>query len=104
MEDYKVDFTLLDKERPIGVSGLMRVKNDGDFVSLSIDSCITALDELVIVYDDSEDNTEEIILKKQAEYPSKIKVYHYEPQICSHNLSDSEIGQCQKLLIDMQLK
>lgn len=86
MDKYKVDFTLLDNKRPIGVTGLMRVKNDGCFVSASIDSCIEALDELVIAYDDSEDNTEEVIKEKQRQYPDKIKLYHYEPQIYSHNL------------------
>lgn len=97
MEKYKVDFAKLDKERPIGVSGLMRVKNDGEFVAASIESCIEALDELIIVYDDSEDNTEEVIKLKQKKYSDKIKVYHYGPQISSHNLSDSEIDTLMEL-------
>lgn len=97
MEDFKVDFAKLDDERPIGVTGLMRVKNDGAFVAASIDSCIDALDELVIVYDDSEDNTEEVIKRKREEYPDKIRIYYYEPRILSHNLSEKEIEELVKL-------
>lgn len=97
MNEFKVDFQKLDNLRPIGVSGLMRVKNDGVFVAASIDSCIDALDELVIVYDDSEDNTEEVIKRKREEYPDKIKIYYYEPKIMSHNLSDTEIERLEKI-------
>lgn len=102
MEDYRIDFTKLDDERPIGVSGLMRVKNDGQFVAASIDSCIDALDELVVVYDDSEDNTEEEIKTKQKEYPNKIKIYHYEPEIYSHNLDDSSFQEVLALPLDSE--
>ena len=102
MEDYKFDFTELDKERPIGVSGLMRVKNDGEFVAASIDSCIDALDELIIVYDDSDDNTEEEIRNKQKENPEKIKIYHYEPEIFSHNLDDSRFQEVLALPLDSE--
>ena len=40
-----------------GVSGIMRVKNDGEFIAASIKSCIDALDELVVVYNDCTDNS-----------------------------------------------
>lgn len=53
-EDYFVDMSFLKKERPIGVSGLLRVKNDADFLS------------------DCTDNAPEIIYKKQQQYPDKI--------------------------------
>ena len=52
-----------------GVSGIMRVKNDAEFIEASIDSCIDALDELVIVYNDCSDNSPELIYKKQMQYP-----------------------------------
>ena len=32
-----------------GITGLMRVKNDKDFIERCVESCIGALDELVIV-------------------------------------------------------
>lgn len=45
----------------IGVSGLMRVKNEAEFIALSVESCIDALDELIIVFQDCQDNTPQII-------------------------------------------
>lgn len=51
-EDYYVDMSFLKKVRPVGVSGLLRVKNDAEFLSDCIESCIDALDELIICYQD----------------------------------------------------
>ena len=64
-EDYYVDMSFLKKERPVGVSGLLRVKNDAEFLSDCMESCIDALDELIICYQDCTDNAPEIILEKQ---------------------------------------
>lgn len=89
-EDYFVDMSFLKKERPIGVSGLLRVKNDADFLSDCIDSCIDALDELIICYQDCTDNAPEIIYKKQQQYPDKIKVYYYAPPVLCHDLTEEE--------------
>lgn len=79
-------FTTLKK----GVSGIMRVKNDAEFVEKCIDSCIDALDELVIVYNDCSDNTPELIERKRLQYPDKIKVFEYEYKVYSINLSKEE--------------
>ena len=76
--------------RPVGISGLLRTKNGADFLSDCIDSCINALDELIIVYQESFDDTEKIIIEKQKQYPDKIKAYFYEPKVYSHNLSEEE--------------
>ena len=89
-EDFYVDMSFLKKERPVGVSGLLRVKNDAEFLSDCIDSCIDALDELIICYQDCEDNAPEIILEKQRKYPDKIKVYHYAPPVYCHGLTEEE--------------
>lgn len=80
-----------------GVSGLLRVKNDAQFLDLCIDSCIDALDELIIVYQDCCDNSEEIIKQKALQYPDKIKFYHYEYPIRSHNLSEEEFKEVSSL-------
>lgn len=37
------------------IAGIMRVKNEGSFVKDCIESCIDALDELIIVYNDCTD-------------------------------------------------
>ena len=59
--DFFIDLTAnLSKESPIGVSWLLRVKNDEDFLSACIDSCIGPLDELIIVCQPSDDRTQQI--------------------------------------------
>lgn len=73
-----------------GVSGIMRVKNDAEFVEMCIDSCIDALDELVIVYNECSDNTPALIEKKRLQYPDKIKVYEYKYKVYAVNLSKEE--------------
>ncbi|WP_293713725.1 hypothetical protein [uncultured Parabacteroides sp.] len=89
-EDYYVDMSFLTKDRPVGISGLLRVRNDAEFLSDCIDSCIDALDELIICYQDCEDNAPEIIWKKQQQYPQKIKVYYYAPPVLCWGLTEEE--------------
>ena len=96
-DKYKVNISSLGDNLLNGVSGLMRVKNEDEFLSLSIDSCIDALDELIIVYQESSDNTEFEILKKKEQYPQKIKVFKYEPEIKSHNLTIEQFESLKKL-------
>lgn len=73
-----------------GVSGIMRVKNDAEFVEACIDSCIEALDELIIVYNDCSDDTPQLVEKKRLQYPEKIKVYEYKHKVYSVNLSEED--------------
>lgn len=73
-----------------GVSGIMRVKNDAEFVEACIDSCIEALDELIIVYNDCSDDTPQLVEKKRLQYPGKIKVYEYKHKVYSVNLSEED--------------
>ena len=88
--DYYVDMSFLKKERPIGVTGLLRVKNDAEFLASCIESCIGALDELIICYQECTDNAPEIIREKQQQYPDKIKVYYYAPPVFCHGLTEEE--------------
>ena len=89
--DFLVDLSFLKIERPVGVTGLLRVKNDAEFIELCISSCIDALDELIVTYQKSDDNAPEVIEKMRKKYPHKIKVYFYKPSILSHNLSKEEL-------------
>ena len=93
----KSEFT--NKDFKLGVSGLMRVKNDEEFIEASIDSCIDALDELIIVYNDCSDNSPTLIEKKRRQYPDKIKVWEYKHKIYSINLTKEEYEYA-KLLPD----
>ena len=49
--------SMQNKNLKNGISGLMRVKNDAELIEASINSCIDALDELIIVYNDCTDDT-----------------------------------------------
>ena len=90
MEQFAVDTTSMWKNRPLGVSGLLRIKNDEEFIQACVDSCIDALDELIITYNDCTDNSEEVIDYVKNKYPNKIKVYKYLPHIQSSNLTEDE--------------
>lgn len=86
----KCNFKFEKENRLSGVSGIMRVKNDAEFISLAIDSCIDALDELIIVYNDCSDESPQIIEQKRLQYPQKIKVFEYTPKVYSVNLTKEE--------------
>lgn len=96
-KDFKVNISLFDIPRKIGVSGILRVKNDAEFLSVCIDSCINCLDELIIVYNDCTDNSPSIIEKKRCEYPSKIKVFEYKPFLYNSNLTKDEYEMVKEL-------
>lgn len=76
--------------RKLGLSGIIRAKNEGRFIGESIDSVIDSVDELIVVYNDCTDNTEEILAAKKKQYPDKLKIYSYNYQILYNNLSREE--------------
>lgn len=67
----------INTNRKLGLSGLMRVKNDAQTLSQSIDSCVDALDELIITYHECTDESVQIIERKKLQYPEKILVIPY---------------------------
>lgn len=89
-EVYKVDADSFARVRQRGVSGILRVKNDAEFLAEAIDSCVNALDELIIVYNDCSDESPAIIKKKAEQYGSKIHYYEYVPKIYANNLNADE--------------
>lgn len=94
LQDYIIkqeDFKVLDKERPLGISGHLRVKDEAMSVAECIDSCIDALDELIITYNKSTDNTEEILKEYKKKYPDKIKLYYYKPNIVKYNKDEYKV-------------
>ena len=70
----------LDQRKP-GVSGLLRTRNGGAFLEACVRSHIDALDELVIIFNQCTDDTAQIVAKLEAEFPSKIKAFHYLPRV-----------------------
>lgn len=69
------------KTLPIGISGILRCRNNDDFLEECIDSVISELDELVAVYNECTDRTVEILEQKRQQYPNKIKLYEYLPHV-----------------------
>ena len=80
-----------------GVSGMMRVKNDGQFIEACVESCISALDELIIVWNDCTDNSAEEIERMRQRYPDKIKTYEYTYKVYSTNLTKEEYEYAKSL-------
>ena len=95
--EFFVDRSFLVRERPVGVTGLLRVKNDAEFLALCIDSCIDALDELVIVYQACDDDSPGIIEQKRRQYPDKIRSFFYRPVVLSHHLTEEQFRYASSL-------
>lgn len=72
------------------VAGILRVKNDGMFVEKCVESCIDALDELIIIYNDCSDNSAEEIGKMVTKYPHKIKSCEYPHRIYGMYITKEE--------------
>ncbi len=89
--EFQFNATMLDASRPPGISAYMRIKNEEQFVRLAIESHLPFYDEIVAVYNDCTDNTEEILLELQAQHPDKIKVFHYLPKV--HPIGTKEHAQ-----------
>ena len=80
----------LNANRKNGLSGLMRVKNDALTLAQSIDSCIDALDELIITYHECTDGSVQIIENKKLQYPDKILVIPYPYHVIGVGATDEE--------------
>lgn len=79
------------------VAGIMRVKNDGMFIEKCIESCIEALDELIVVHNDCTDNSVEEIEKMRKKYPDKIRRYEYPHKVYGVNLTREEYAMVQAM-------
>ncbi|MGM9767308.1 MAG: hypothetical protein ACI3Z0_02435 [Candidatus Cryptobacteroides sp.] len=73
-----------------GLSGLMRVHNEERLIEGCIDSVIGALDELIVMCNDCTDSTPEILERKIIQYPDKLRVFYYNEDILSFDLTKEE--------------
>lgn len=80
-----------------GLSGIMRVKNEARYIENCIGSCIDALDELIVVYNDCTDDTPAILERMQKLYPEKIKLYPFNHHILAYNLTPEEFEYAKNL-------
>jgi len=69
------------KVRVPGISGFMRLKNESAYLDKAIESHLPGLDELIIVFNDCQDDTPEICSKWADRHPDKIKVFEYQPRV-----------------------
>jgi len=70
-EDLRVE------QRLPGISAFMRIRNGEDFLEATIRTHIQYFDEIVAVYNQCTDRTEEILLKLYREFPEKLRIFHY---------------------------
>lgn len=73
-----------------GLSGLIRTRNEAPLLGPCIDSCIDALDELIVVCFDCTDNTLEVLEKKKRQYPDKLRVFEYNHKVLAFDLTQDE--------------
>ncbi len=73
-----------------GLSGVMRVRNEARMIEACIDSVINALDELIVVCNDCTDETPTILARKAKQYPNRLRVFTYNHNVLSFEMTDEE--------------
>ncbi len=73
-----------------GLSGLIRTRNEASLLGPCIDSCIDALDELIVICFDCTDNTLEVLEEKRRQYPDKLRVFEYNHKVLAFDLTQEE--------------
>ena len=70
------------KQKPFGVSGLFRVKNEAEWLHDAVASHMPWLDEAMIIYQDSSDRTEQIIEELREEFGyGKVRRKYYRSSV-----------------------
>ncbi len=64
-------------DRKPGICGFMRVRNGEDFLAEAVCSHLPFYDEIVIAYNQCEDNTEAIVARLAERFPDKVRAFHY---------------------------
>ncbi len=74
--------------RKDGISGVMLIHNEEEFLAQVIETWIDAVDELVIVFNDCTDNSPQIIEEYERKYYPKIRAFHYLQRVYSPNTKE----------------
>lgn len=69
------------KNRKNGISAFGRLYNAEDFLEKTVESHIQYFDEIILVNNNSTDNTEEICIKLEKKHPDKVKFYNYPHEV-----------------------
>lgn len=76
--EYYIDKNAFDSsKRKNWISLFARLKNSSDFLQLAVESHLDFYDEIILVDNNSTDNTREICKKLQEKYKEKVKFYEY---------------------------
>ena len=79
MTNYTVDIRSFQRRnRPLGITGIVRVRNEEEYLERIVEQCLPGLDECILCYGLCNDRTPEIAHSLGKRYPDKIKVYPYE--------------------------
>lgn len=82
LKNYDISANLFSpKNRKNWISWFARLRNWWEFLEQVIESHIPYLDEIILVDNNSDDNTREICEKMQKKYPKIIKIVKYEPEV-----------------------
>jgi glycosyltransferase involved in cell wall biosynthesis len=73
------DFNPAKKKR--GISAILRLRNEEDFVEAALNSILPFFDEFVIVYNQCTDRTPEIVAQFAKREPQRVRVFHYLPEV-----------------------
>lgn len=76
--DLQIDYDeWRNKTKPHGISACIRVRNESQFMRAAVLSILDCVDEVVLVVQPSDDNTREIAIGLEVDYPEKVKAYYY---------------------------
>lgn len=89
----KVEHTPED-QRKDGISAFLRVRNGEEFLKISINSIINDINELICVVNRSTDKTLNILEQIQSEFPDKVKIYDYKPDVFPQGSKEYESSSC----------
>lgn len=69
------------RRRVPGISAIVRVKNEAEFVEQAVTSILPYADDIVITFNDCTDATPEIVAELARREPEQIRAYEYVPRV-----------------------
>jgi cellulose synthase/poly-beta-1,6-N-acetylglucosamine synthase-like glycosyltransferase len=79
--EMNIPYSRFTEKKPLGISGVARLKNADDFLEKVVEGHLVLCDEIILVDNMSEDKTKEICLNLQRKYPNKIKFFEYQYEV-----------------------
>lgn len=68
------------KKKP-GISAIVRLRNEADYLVQVLNSILPFFDEFVIVYNQCSDRTPEIVEEFVSKEPQRVRAFHYLPEV-----------------------